>query len=335
MFTLAENKQKKKGLFRFYDSQKVGPGVKKEPESPRNLTYFFKLYWRNLSRIAAVNLLIIFGNFPVLFGLFGLTGNLNHTSTAPASNLFAQLYGASLHGGCESPAFMALFGIHGVQTELSVLTPATRVMFALTILVIFTFGFVNIGTTYILRNIVKGDPIFLMTDFFYAIKRNLRQGFIMGILDLLLTGVFLYNITLSYFNLSSFMVSVVFWANIALLLLYSVMRFYIYILIITFDLKLTQIIKNAFIFSIIGMKRNALAVTGIGLLMAINYSLLIVFMPLGIILPMIISLGTAAFMGAYAAYPKIKEIMIDPYYETDDPSGKKPTEIEPIFHDMG
>ena len=36
-------------------------------------------------------------------------------------------------------------------------------------------------------------------------------------------------------------------------------------------------------------------------------------------------------MACYAAWPKIKEIMIDPYYTDPDPE----PEEEPIFHDLG
>ena len=31
-------------------------------------------------------------------------------------------------------------------------------------------------------------------------------------------------------------------------------------------------------------------------------------------LPFVLTFATCAYIGVYAAYPKIKEIMIDPYY---------------------
>ena len=40
------------------------------------------------------------------------------------------------------------------------------------------------------------------------------------------------------------------------------------------------------------------------------------YMPIGIILPLIITVGLCMFMSVYAAWPKIKEIMIDPYEES-------------------
>ena len=40
-----------------------------------------------------------------------------------------------------------------------------------------------------------------------------------------------------------------------------------------------------------------------------------VFVPLATIVPFIFFPSLLILMGVYAAYPKIKDIMIDPYYE--------------------
>ena len=77
----------------------------------------------------------------------------------------------------------ALYGIFGVQAEVGYPTTWTYIMYGLSALVLFTFGFVNVGTTYIIRNMIKGEPIFMWDDFWYAIKRNWKQGLIMGIID--------------------------------------------------------------------------------------------------------------------------------------------------------
>ena len=95
---------------------------------------------------------------------------------------------------------------------------------------------------------------------------------------------------------------------------------------------------------ILGFKRNIAAFLASLLIWGIDYYLLIVIFPVGIILPVMFLVSLTQFMGIYAAYPKIKEIMIDPYYVSDD-VGAKPRseaenedpepEIEPIFKDRG
>ena len=300
-----------------FDSQRVGKGVDKEPESPKNFIGFFKYFKRHFNDIFKVNILLVIGSFPVFFALYAMTGNLNNISTAPTSPIFAQLHGAMLHGTQLSPVTMAMFGVHGIQGELSVMTTATAVMFSLTGLLIFTLGPVTTGATYLLRNLIKGEPLFFWQDFKYSVKRNLKQGLLLGIIDSLIIVLLAYNITLSYFNLGTYVTNFVFYANIALIFLFLLMRPYLYLMLVTFDLSIFKLFKNALIFAIIGAKRNIPAFVGAALVIAVNWFLLGVFAPLGVCMPLFITLGAVWYIFIYAAFPKIKEIMIDPYYDDD------------------
>jgi uncharacterized membrane protein YesL len=100
------------------------------------------------------------------------------------------------------------------------------------------------------------------------------------------------------------------------------MRFYVYNLLITFDMKNFKIIKNAFIFSILGIKRNILALLGIILFLGLHLLLIFFLMPTPfgfvIILPLMYALATTAFMGTYAAYPIIDKYLIAPYASKED-----------------
>jgi uncharacterized membrane protein YesL len=326
--------KKKFNLFELFNPTKDGKGVKKNSYGDgwgkRDAPTFFKMYIENLSRLLLVNIYMIIGNFPLFFGLFAMGGYLNKHTTAPSSQLFGPVYGIfKINPG--NPAVSALMGVHGIQTELSVNTTATLILFGLSGLALFTWGYVSVGTTYILRNIVKGEPIFMWDDFWYAIKRNLFQGMVVGILDVLFMGLLAYDVVFFYYNIGPFLNNVMFYFSILLAAIYFLMRFFIYILLITFNLKIRHIYKNAFIFSILNIKRNALAILGIAALVVINYALFIMYLPIGIILPFIITLSTGAFIAAYAAYPKIKEIMIDPYVDEKEEEIKE----EPIFRDMG
>ena len=96
------------------------------------------------------------------------------------------------------------------------------------------------------------------------------------------------------------------------------MRPYLYIMLVTFDLSIFKLFKNALIFAIIGAKRNIPALIGASLVVFINYMLVLLFIPVGISLILFISIGAVWYIFVYAAFPKIKEIMIDPYYETEE-----------------
>ena len=108
-----------------------------------------------------------------------------------------------------------------------------------------------------------------------------------------------------------------FWCNIVLLILYFVMRYYIYVQMVTFKLTVFKILKNSLIFALLGFKRNIVAFLGI--LAGILIELICVMgaggilLPFGIALPFIILFSAFAYMKVYAAYFKIKAVMIDPY----------------------
>lgn len=323
--------EKRKKRFSLFNYSLDGKGVPKDIDEPRNFRFFFKLLWRNLSRLMSVNMLIVFSNFPIFFILFAMSGNLNTTSYAPVSSLFGPIYGATKISGETSPLINALNGVHGLQVEISIPTTLTYIFYALGLLAVFTFGLSMVGTTYITRNIVKGEPIFLMQDFWHAIKRNLRQGIIFGVFDVLVSFLIVYDAIFFAANAASnYMVSVMFYAAVAIGIIYFVMRYYIYIMMITFDLSLYKLLKNALIFTAVGIKRNFVGTIGIIVLFMFSYGLLMAFPPLGAILPFIITIAVGQFIAIYTAWPKIYSVMIEPYEEeTTEPAE------EPIFKDRG
>lgn len=315
MYNILDEKKKKKfTLFNIFSSRDDIPGVSKEEEEKitvPNLSSFFKIYRRKFGRLLSVNIFMILGNFPIIFAIIAMAGYFDHSASAPQSPLFPLLQGAALFNS--SPSLSVFIGNFGELQTYMQPSVGTMIMWGLSLLVIFTFGWVNVGTTYILRSLVRGDPVFMWSDFWYAIKRNKGQGLLMGILDILFMALIAYDIFFFYTNLGTFYMNLMFYAALFIGVIYFIMRFYIYLLLITFDLRFTKIIKNALIFSIIGFKRNFMAILGIISLVIINIILLIYLLPIGITIPFVLLFSNGAFMTTYAAYFKIKEIMIDPY----------------------
>jgi len=327
-----EEQPKKK--FRLFANSynKDGPGVDKDEikamEDP-SLLNFFKLLKRKIGRLVSVNALFVFGNFPVLFFLIQMSGYVRTEFSANAYSLFPVIHGISLFEP-ESPAIASLLGIYGRVTPGYAHTTLSIILMLLSLLVVFTFGPVNVGTTYILRNMVREEPVFLWSDFKYAMKRNLKQAIPMGIIDVAVIGILVYDIF--WFNTNaqssqSGMIVPMLIVSWAALILYFLMRMYIYLMIVTVDLKLTKILKNAVFFAILGFKRNIMAMFGIIIMSVLTFALMIVFLPIGIIIPFTVFFSFAGFMSAYAAYPKIKQIMIDPYY-ADHPDETPPDSYE-------
>jgi len=304
--------QRKIFTHNYADREGVSKEEKQIWENP-NLVNFFKLMGRKLNQILSVNLMMIFGNFPIFFALFVLSGYASIHSTAPYYAAYAPLRGILYYDA--SPATAALANIFGLQADITVLSTIDYVLLALAALVVVTFGPVMVGCTYILRNIFRGEGIFLMHDFFYAIRRNLRQAICFGIMDVFILFLLGFDIFFFYLNYgASTVLNMMFFMAIFMTIIYIIMRIYIYLMMVTFDLSIKKMFKNALIFVIVGFKRNLMAFLGIAAVVMLEYFLLALYFPLGVILPFVCLFSVSSMMQVYASYPKIKEIMIDPYY---------------------
>ena len=325
-------KRKSNGL-PFFNFNKDGKGVRKEEANlPHTFLNFFKYFKRHFSKLLSVNIAMIIGNLPLFFILPVLAGYFHNSSISP-SDIRYPVIGGVLPFLDDTAPLTPLLSSIGIFTTISAWTLLDKIVLGLSLLALFTFGPVSVGTTYIIRNLLRGEPIFMWDDMKYSIKRNLRQGIIYGIIDVVLSLMLVYDVYFFLVNSAlSFFNSMCFYVSIVALAFYFFMRFYIYLMMVTFDLSLIKIFKNAMIFAFLGFKRNILAFFGIAIVVFLN--LLLMFTPitmaLGIALPFVMTLGICTYIAAYAAWPKIKQIMIDPYYEDKEPEYN----CDPIMRDV-
>ena len=234
----------------------------------------------------------------------------------------------------ETSYISVLLSVLGGNTVMSVASTATKFFGYLALLIVFTNGLSNVGATYVLRSFVRSEPVFMTSDFFGTIKKNFRQGLILGLLDALFIFVLSYGSLMYFINSGTYMVSVMLFAELLIFLVYLTMRFYMYLLLVTFNLSIFKILKNSFIFAIVGFKRNFVSWLGIFIIVFINVCILMVVPMFGVILPLLITVMLLMYVSAFAAYPVIKKYMIDPYYDVE--SSEKITPVdEPIFIDRG
>ncbi len=287
--------------------------------SEPTLGYFFKLLWRKSGRLLSLNLMMVVRFLPlVAILLIYLLGQKTYTVANP---VFTPLLGVHLLGGTQganaSNVTTALLGVFGGQQEAAFpSTVAIVIMVALLAITVLTWGWQTVGGTYNLRSLVRGDSCFLWSDYFYAIKRNLKQGFFFGLIDVLAIALLVFD--WYYFNAlagSTFAFSIMYFVIIMLIIVYASMRFYIYPMMITFDLPIRKLIKNAFIFSMLGIKRNLLTIFGFILVAGLNFMLISPALSIGFTLPLILPLfylpALGGFMAVYASYPNIRRYMID------------------------
>lgn len=320
--------QLNKKKFRLFDMNRDGKGVDPGEDTTPNLKFFFKQLWRKLSKIITLNMLAIVQIIPLIACLYLY---FIATPTTPTQYYpeYATLFGIQ---EASSSALSSLnLGLFSFQHPLPTYnTYIYWVIGALLLFQVITYGWQKVGVVYVTRGLVRGDGVFVWSDYFYAIKKNFKQGFVLGLIDCL--AIFALGFDIYYFltspqtGFNNFMYVL----TIALIVMYIIFRFYTYLMLVTFDMKLGKIFKNALIFIVLGIKRNIMALLGLALLTAFAVVLVVLFLPMGLgvtlVLPLIYYLGVCAFIYTYAAYPVIKKYMIDPVAPAIDPSSEQITE---------
>lgn len=308
-------KNEKTKKFKLFDFSRDGKGVEEIEDRKPTLKFFFKLLWRKFSQLLQLNLLMLFQIIPLLVivcvvYVYGAKTALINES------LYIPLYGISQI----SPSFSGapFLDLVGNLTESTVyFTPVMLIVTACMVLFLaVTYGWQNVGAAYVLRGLFRGDAVFVFSDFFYGIKKNMKQAFVMGLLDFLITVVLIVDI-MFFMGRSGGLDTVMYGVIFAMIILYIVMKFYMYQLLVTFDLTNFKILKNSLIFTALGIKRNLMALLGFIVLLALHIGLIILALVYGltvfIVLPFVYILSLVGFIATYAAYPVIDRYMIAPY----------------------
>ena len=312
----------KKKKFKLFDMNRDGKGVYEEENRKPTIPFFFKLFFRKFSQLLQLNLLLLLMIIPFLVWLFTFLVGLK-TPTA-TDVMFAPLYG--INAIVESPALSNILDLSSVQMMIPISSPVMNVIIiTLFVILAITWGWQNAGAAYVLRGLFRGDPVFVFSDYFYGIKRNLKQAFFLGLIDFACTGILIFDlISMNSLTGQSFGVDFMYFAVFALLIIWVIMRFYIYTMLVTFNISNFKILKNAIIFAVLGILRNAVALVGMALLIGIHVFLFIytsitfpAISAVTIVIPFVYVLSAVGFMGMFAAYPVVHKYMVAPVESTE------------------
>lgn len=193
-----------------------------------------------------------------------------------------------------------------------------------------TIGPATAGLIYVLRNMANEQPIFLFSDFWDAFKNNWKQSFVYSLL-IAACAVLITIATSFYFaNVGDYIwmyLPIAFSLFMGLMLI--LMSFYAMLMIVTLDLPLRSILKNAAILAILCLKANLFTLLSIAALIVVSYG----FFPfLGALLSLFLTPALCGFIICYNSYPGIKKYAIDPYIEARVPEPKK-EEGSTLFRD--
>ena len=185
-----------------------------------------------------------------------------------------------------------------------------------------TSGLASAGFTHVARNTARDKHSFGLSDFFDTIKKNWKQAFGAGIINTLVYAIIIFDLWFFYTSVKGVFGIIGLGLMLSVLVIFTMMNYFIWTLMITFKFKLKQIYKNSFNFAVINLKKNFLCFFSLLLVHAVYVGILFLFqrfwhivLSLEIMIYILTYPGFKFLLVQYCCFPAIKKYIIDPYYE--------------------
>lgn len=316
------------GLFGLFDYTKEGPGI--DPDEPQKgaIGEFFSILGTKFWRIVQINLLMLFFAIPALILSFVLT-NWLFPQIMPQFD-YQNILDVLASVGFEE-ALAEGIKLEAVASHLFVSTVfiVTAAVVALQLIVI---GPAQAGFTYLFRNMARREPTFTWMDFADTAKKNFKQSLLYSLVTILISVIM--GIAMYYYSRvmppSIFKTILQSFIGIAAIF-FLMMQFYAYQLMITFDLSMKNIYRNAFLLTFLKLPSNFfILVLQVVLLIVIPIFVVWGF-PNGITSLIILVLyvfflfGFSLYLSNYQANRQIQRYMMPPH---DDEDGGYAEEVE-------
>ena len=306
------------GLFtRSFD--KPGKGVDPDAPQKRSFFRFFDIFFRKFWHFVRVNLvyaLMLIPTFIVVFLIAGIVSN-GVLSLPNMSEMLSSL-AQQMAESAGDP------GLAEYQQAQLIVTFDLFVRFVITYLFVVFWGMgpATAGVTYVLRNFAREEHAWIWSDFKDALKSNFKQSSIVFVVDVVVFILLYFAIT--FYTQMPGLIGALRYIIIIVALVYTLMHFYIYPLMVTFQLSLKDLYRNSLLFALGKLPSNLLVFILLLLVhmgsvfLAIffggSYSILILLVIL--VLEIFILLSFSAFLVNFNAYPKMKKYMLT---NTEDP----------------
>lgn len=195
-----------------------GPGVPKGEAQRKGLIRYFIVAGRKFWDLIMLNMLYFLFSLPALFVYV--------------------LMGFYFFGGMEEP-YNQIF----------------PVVFGFAMVTLLGSGAPRAGLSYVLRNYSREEHAFLWGDFWEYTKKYFLKGTLLFIVDVAFTFVICLDAAV-YMAQGSFGGVVAGYVAIFIFLIYILMHPYLYMMLVTFDLKGKPLLKNALLLAIIRVPQN-------------------------------------------------------------------------------
>jgi uncharacterized membrane protein YesL len=177
------------------------------------------------------------------------------------------------------------------------------------------FGPTKAGVTYVLRNFSQQQHAWL-SDIWDKAKENWKQAMLFGIVDFVVLGVFLFNLTYRGGDvLDGTTLLVMKYVSVLVAFIYCIMRKYIYLMMVTVNLTTSALVKNAWLLTFLGAARNVAVTFGNGIIWGLVLAGTIAVNHMFEFLLPVLLFSFTGFLTASACYPLVDKYLVVPIKE--------------------
>ncbi len=298
------------GLFQ-PNYNKPGKGVDENAPQKRSFFRFWEIFGRKLGKLVKVNLLYAFALIPTFLICLVLTGLI--TSLILSADAVRETV--------EYTAALLAEEMQTTSAELAdklyiLIDGIGRTVFSFLFASLWGMGPATAGATYVWRNFAGEEHAWIWSDFKDAVKGNFKQSLAIFLIDIVALVLFCFAIRV-YGAMSGVMtlLQYVIWVVIVI---YTMMHFYLYPMMVTFELSLKDLYRNALIFALGKLPSNLLVLLILCFVQIVPAYFIaqyfgdyfILFFLIILILESVILLSFSGFLVNFNASYKIKKYMM-------------------------
>jgi len=255
--------------------EKEGPGVKKDERKKKGIFLFFEILFRRFVKLMKSGMLLFIFSLPTMLLM----------------------------------SFIVFMFVSNITSDINW---QARLMISFTVMITLIWGSgpASSGFAYTARCYTRKEHSWIVSDFFERLKKNLKQGLIVTLIDLVVltiggTGIY------SYITVSQQSGSVIWFAlcnlSILAMLIYTFMHIHIYQIMISYECTIKELYKNSLILALGKAPMNLFIVLVMGF---INITVFDITGPmLGLLVMLVVFFGPLRFIAEFYAARTLSKII--------------------------
>lgn len=208
----------------------------------------------------------------------------------------------------QAPAFVRFFKVFGTHFWQMVVLNALYVFACLPII---TIGPATAALTYVMRNFSQGKPVEPFNDFFAKCKEHFKQGLIVFIINAVFVAAAWFSFEMwstGQMNMGTAFTTIALVVIFFVSIVWFFANFYIYPMMVSFDLPLKKIIRNSIILGGYTLLRNILmTVVSVGMILLCFF-----LFPLSVMIILFFAFSFCTLVNQFCTYPVLVKYVATP-----------------------